>query len=195
MFTDNNQLKLNLNAVVDNLNLVNLVHNPSPIIIEKSQSNTSNNHLYGRNTTDKYPKSRHINNFEFIDEEKLTIYSYLVQRDLKTKEYLNKYELEQFEKSSEPVKTKEIQTKKTEIRIKPTSSSSTTSTNSFKSQESVPIPKSNQITNKNPVNKPLNDINELKKCCDDSIKTITNLEQQTLQCKKLVSNFFKMKII
>ena len=87
--TASNQLKLNLNAVVDNLNLVNVVHKPQPIQFVKTNS-------YGRTFNEHTAAD---NRFELIDETKLSMYSYLVQRELKTKAWLSKYELE---KPTEP---------------------------------------------------------------------------------------------
>ena len=80
--TVKNQLKLNLDAVVDNLNLVNLCHNPKPILIEKKSNQTAAGHARNYFGTNSIGKS----SFEFVDEEKMSMYSFLVQRDLKTKE-------------------------------------------------------------------------------------------------------------
>ena len=92
-----NQLKLNLNAFVDNLNLVNVVHQPKPIVIEKGISNDAalGSSFYGRKAGDGAVR-RSTNcsgaNFEYIDQEKMSMYSYLIQRDLKTKEWMSKFE-------------------------------------------------------------------------------------------------------
>lgn len=78
------QLKLNLNAVVDNINLVNVNHKPEPILINKTAKfNNFSRHDQDRNVNFNIQPS-----FEYIDEEKLSMYAFLAKRELKNKEWL-----------------------------------------------------------------------------------------------------------
>ena len=189
----NNQLKFNSNAVVDNLYLVNLVHDPEPILIEnRSNLNRNPNDFYhGRLNSAKFKNSN--SNFEFIDEEKLSIYSYLIQRDLKTKEYLNKFELEQFEKPiQKPIQLEN--NKKANKENKSQSSLKSSSSSNFSQKTSIQTEVTPRVTPPNKIHlqsnpKVSNDVSELKKCCDDSVKSIENLESQLNQCKTYLLNF------
>lgn len=93
--SNSNQLKLNLDAFVNKLNLVNVVHKPQPIVIEKISSNNGRgNNDYERTY---FTNANPTTSYEFIDENKMSMYSYLIQRDMKTKEWLSKFEQGQYD--------------------------------------------------------------------------------------------------
>ena len=191
-----NQLKFNLNAVVDNLNLVNLVHKPKPILIEKINTLTpDNSNYYGRNRAEQAGAFRNDvistgSNFEFIDETKMSMYSYLVQRELKNKEWLSKFELDQADKtnivSNKSNENKQPVATKTNIK-KPAANSNkqiafqTEESDSKSKLGSNNASRTSLITH-NTSNKASNELNELKKCGDDTIKAIENLEKQLNEC-------------
>lgn len=79
------QLKLNLNAVVDNINLVNVNHKPEPILINK----TAKFNNFSRHDPDRNVNFNIQPSFEYIDEEKLSMYAFLAKRELKNKEWLS----------------------------------------------------------------------------------------------------------
>lgn len=166
--TASNQLKLNLNAVVDNLNLVNVVHKPQPIQFVKTSS-------YARSFNDPSSSST-ANQFEIIDETKLSMYSYLVQRELKTKEWLSKYELG---KSEPPPKVEPNKPASQAPNKNPAPKPNT--------QKIQPKPKTDPPAADKPFNKfhskPINDLEELKKCCEDTIRSLEHLESQLNEFK------------
>jgi hypothetical protein len=162
--TASNQLKLNLNAVVDNLNLVNVVHKPQPIQFVKTSS-------YARSFNEP-SSSTAANRFEIIDETKLSMYSYLVQRELKTKEWLSKYELGKQEpppkvepnKPASQAPVKNPPPKPNAPKIQP------------KTADKPQFNKSHP--------KPINDLVELKnKCCEDTVRSLEHLESQLSEFK------------
>jgi hypothetical protein len=190
-----NQLKFNLKAVVDNLNLVNIVHKPEPILINKIGIK---NHVHydGRMvaTSSDFRPAKASGNFELIDETKLSMYSYLIQRDLKTKEWLSKYELSNAVTTDKPeVEKKEV--KKQTIKTKENKSVafSTTVTNKLPARPILKQPLEQDVSNRiqpaasvsstSNALKSGNEILELSKCCDDSIKSIENLYKQLNECK------------
>lgn len=164
---ESNQLKLNLNAVVDNLNLVNVVHKPNPIVIEKLPSNEFNCRFPSTNM------HRSHSQFEYIDENKLSMYSYLVQRDLKNKEWFSKYELNNFEQlvarpneKSDPA----IKTNKKENQKRSDEQSASTMVKPISKKLSPKITKSL-------------DPNEFSLCCIDLSKNLENLLNILSECK------------
>jgi hypothetical protein len=204
--TRNNQLKFNLNAVVDKLNLVNLVHQPAPILIEKS-SNLSKNRFHSLTNSEKNVNFKSSQNFEFIDEEKLSMYAFLVQRDLKTKECFNNYEQEKFDQQAEKdeeirsvvqiwnknVEKQSINNKKN--KSKATVISSLNQPPSFQldasAEAKIPLV-ADGLKFPTQINKSLNHLIDLKKCCEDSIKSIENLGNQLSQCKCLFLKLFEL---
>jgi hypothetical protein len=187
MFSESNQLKFNLNAIVDNLNLVNLTHQPKPILIEKNYSNNKNK-FYGRINNEK--RFHFENNFELIDQEKLSMYSFLIQRDLKNKEYLKN------QNDFEPTVNKENNKVHQKISIQENNSKSSTNNGNKASvvissssvNKKIPqnISKSTVAVNKIQKQiKPSQDLNDIKKCSDDTIKSIENLLKQLNQCNKI----------
>lgn len=160
-----NQLKLNLNAVVDNLNLVNVVHKPSPIVIEKISSNGSNSRFPSTNLL-------HSNSqFEYIDENKLSMYSYLVQRDLKTKEWLSRYESNNFEQLvSKPKETSDSVLKSKQKDLKRLDGQSVATL--VKPTPKTITPKTVKPTASN----------DLGLCCQDLTKNLENLANILTEC-------------
>ncbi|CAF0890421.1 unnamed protein product [Brachionus calyciflorus] len=152
---ESNQLKFNLDTIVDKLNLVNIVHKPRPILIEKINSKDSNsrvrNDLFASNSQ-----------FEVIDEAKMSMYSFLVQRELKTKEWLSKYESNNFEP---PVK--QVQSKETTKPSKPITKNEAQSITSMV----------NPTTRVSAQKLKTSNSNELDKCCQDLFKIFENLFQ------------------
>ena len=193
-----NQLKFNLNAVVDNLNMINLVHPPKPILIENLHTNASNNSLYGRNQNLYNSNRRAHQEFEYIDETKMSMYSFLIERDLKTKEWLSKYELEHFNESRiDKSKTNENK-EPLNVKHKPSgtktvttnSTATTTSSNNnkgfaFETKKTVPVSSKTSIRTNLSIHptKSTNDLVEIKKCCDDTVKAMENLENQLNECE------------
>ena len=192
-----NQLKFNLNAIVNNLNMVNLVHQPKPILIEnlsnKNFANIQTN--YGRNSSINKPLNA-VNEFEVIDETKMSMYSFLAQRELKTKEWLSKWHEQSNEsdrgnnstnKTIENIKNK--QSKKIEVKSqvgfesKPIAAASKLNNN--KSLSTSNSSKLSVITTAStPLAGNTNDLNEqIKKCCQETINSIANLEKQLNECK------------
>ena len=183
-----NQLKFNLNAVVDTLNLVNLVHNPKPILIEKLGNNASANATYGRNSNYNNASKHQHQEFQVIDETKLSMYSFLVQRELKTKEWLNKYEIERFnEKTTNENKQPKKETMSKEVAFKsthnPVKHGAVDSKASLSSKSNISSNYS-AINTSTSTGKSTNDLNEVRKCCEDTIKSIENLLSQLNECKK-----------
>jgi hypothetical protein len=200
MSSTENQLKFNLKAVVDNLNLINIVHKPEPILISKI--NSSKSYYDGRNVSGDFRASKSSSCFEVIDETKLSMYSYLIQRDLKAKEWLSKYEQNNASQSSldlrsidKPVKQ---DTKKTSVRSNENKNVAFSTTVTSKVPNAVvrPIlkqkPLEQDVSNKMPSSIPsssstsslksTSEVQELKRCCDDSIKSIENLNSQLHEC-------------
>jgi hypothetical protein len=186
-----NQLKFNLNAVVDNLNMINLVHAPKPILIENLHANTSSNTLYGRNQTLYNSSKGSGQEFEFIDETKMSMYSFLIQRELKTKEWLSKYELDHFDETKsvknqnnenrEPSKAKQ---KPSDMKV-PTNSNSNNKISAFETKKTVASAASKTSIRTNfslHPTKSTNDLVEVKKCCDDTVKAMESLEKQLNEC-------------
>jgi hypothetical protein len=193
-----NKLRLHQKAIVDNLNLVNIVHDPQPIIFEKPISNDSKSFYRGSdyfndNVQHKFKPSA---SFEFIDVDKLSMYSYLVKREFQEKEWLSKYyqneQNNNNNKNEKPVKipkpVAKTESKKsvgfmganTKIEeAKLTNSKSATSTISSSSTTT------NRTINKPKMNKSDTEIGDLVKCCEDSIKAIEFMEKQLNECKFL----------
>jgi hypothetical protein len=89
-----NQLKFNLNSIVNNLNLVNYVHQPAAIIFDNNQIRRKTFQYYGRNGGGgELISNNDDENYQFIDEQKMKMYSFLAARDLKEKERFNRYNL------------------------------------------------------------------------------------------------------
>lgn len=154
-----NQLKLNLNTVVDGLNLVNVVQRPQPIVITGAAGRS-----YSPPTRD-HGLSRNQSGFEVIDEKKLSMYSYLVKREMKTKEWLSKFNLDYPGPASALESSKAPEKKK--------------------SATSVPkVPTARKETRLSRVSgsKPSNGLEELKKCCDETVRSIEYLEQKLSEC-------------
>jgi hypothetical protein len=207
----NKQLKFNLNAVVDNLNLVNVCHNPKPIIIQ-------NNFTHGKISRDM---SNNIENktkssFEFIDEEKMSMYSFLIKRDIQTKEWLSKFELDQQNKQEAKlnesilsIKTVTNSTarkmstdslnKKQKFSNQETANSKNANTKNTNSNFSKPSAQINKAFTSELTNLDDNDLvptklpsaltksapsglNEINKCGEDSIKSIEFLIKQLDEC-------------
>ena len=186
-----NQLKFNLNTVVDNLNLVNVVHQPEAISIDKiSMSHFQNFNQtkvngYGRLNNERNIRFKDEGNkkFEFIDEEKLSMYSFLVQRDLKLKEWMSNFDNGNFTNESN---SKVMPEKDTNKSVKSPNSKTDKKTNENKNGEK-PSKENNDIKAK-PLDmqiapKSTSELNELKKCCDDSVKAIEHLQKQLNECK------------
>jgi len=184
-----NQLKFNLDALVNKINLVNLVHQPQPIVVEKSQANQTN---YGRNCNSNQIKKTN-SSFELIDEDKLSMYSYLIQRDLKTKQWLSKFsdQIPERDENSKPAQSAE-QAKKTTIK-----SNSDTNKPAPKQEQNKSL---NEMSSTRP-GKPIlinkdkkaeNEIDELKKCCDETIQAVKSLQENLIECKRLF--FYKCHI-
>lgn len=175
-----NQLKFNLDALVDKINLVNLVHQPQPIVVEKSHANQTN---YGRNSNSNQIKKTN-SSFELIDEDKLSMYSYLIQRDLKTKQWLSKFsdqipERDENNKPSKPAeqakKTANLDAKNPELKQERKKSIS---------GESSTRPGKPILINKD--KKTENEIDELKKCCDETVQAVKALQENLVECKCLL---------
>lgn len=163
---ESNQLKLNLNAVVDNLNLVNVVHKPNPIVIEKAPSNGSNSRFSSSNVV------RSNSQFEYIDENKLSMYSYLVQRDLKTKEWLSKFESNNFEQL--------VPKPNGSSESKPSAKNKDIKKNDSQSLETMVKPTPKKTLQK--ASKPFLS-NDLSLCCSDLEKNLENLLNILTECK------------
>jgi hypothetical protein len=165
-----NQLKLNSNTVIDGLNLVNVVRKPQPIIIENV------NH---RNLS---PPTRDVvfnkrSDFEVIDVNKMTMYSYLVKRELKTKDWLSKFHLNNAQSNNAPNTQNVSSSKKTPEKKKSVM---------FLAENNLDKKTVNTLspTRVNRVfSKPNNELNELQNCCSESIKAIEYLEQKLNECK------------
>lgn len=208
--TCDNQLKFNLNAIVDNLNLVNLVHQPNAIIIDKNIKRKITN--YERRSRSDFENNEKIfnntkNNFQYIDEEKLSMYSFLVERELKEKERLSKYNFIEHQKNElnkNDDDDDDIKIKKTNDKNKNNNFNSNDNLNknkkikkspiknkhvAFSSSSSLLLLTNNSVKNNLNDNKKLqhkhsvtlND--ELEKLFQDSIKTIKYLEKQLNECK------------
>ena len=171
-----NQLKFNLDTATANINLINVVHNPQSISILK-ESKSKN---FSREA------DRNVNNikssFEYIDEEKLSMYAFLVKRDIRTKEWLGKYDQHDHEQLNEAMSsfgksdkvnnstapkpetqpTKSIIKKKTEQPVKDTA----------KKPSSTP-----------PILNTKSDHADINKCCVDSVSSIEFLQKQLSECK------------
>ena len=173
-----NQLKLNSNTVIDGLNLVNVVQRPQPIVIENVNRAGRRNHSPPTRDSD-FRNSR--SDFEVIDENKLTMYSYLVKREMKTKEWLSKFHLDYPNRSlveenpnvKQPV-AKTANEKKKRIMFNDESKKPNTSV-SRKSPSRISRISSDSKTN--------NELEDLKSCCDETIKSIEYLEQKLSECK------------
>lgn len=172
-----NQLKLNLNSVVDGLNLVNVVQKPQPITIH----NLSNTRNFSPPTRD--PNSSHFHNpsdFEVIDEDKMRMYSYLVRREMKTNEWLSRFHLthpdsSQFGNLENSKKIGDLN--KPVDRKRSIASKSKTTTTQVKSNKS-PSRVNRVISHA----KPANELEELKNCCDETVKSIEYLENKLSEC-------------
>lgn len=168
-----NQLKLNANAIVDPLNLVNVVHRPKPIVIENL------GHGLSRAPSDFLIRPR--SDFEVIDEKKLSMYSYLVRRDLKNKEWMNKYHADQSLIHEEP--TRDVDARpRTDVNIKKPIKKKSVVFSSSTEFGRTPIHKSptRSITSHT---KPANDLVELRNCCDETVRSIEYLENKLSECE------------
>jgi hypothetical protein len=205
-----NKLKLHQKAIVDNLNLVNIVHDPQPIIFEKPISNDNKNYYRGSDyfDDDNHRKNKPTANFELIDVDKLSMYSYLVKREFQEKEWLSKYyqnEQNYDKKNEEPIKIPRTVTKTeskksvgftgVNTKIDEAKLINTKSSTSIISSSSTTT---NRILtlNKPIMNKSDSEIVDLVKCCDDSIKAIEYMEKQLNECKfNFFYNLFKLSTI
>ena len=197
-----NQLKFNLNTIVDNLNLINIVHKPEPIVIQNLR--TQQTRYDNRNALDKSSTSQSNNYFEVIDEGKLSMYSYLIQRDLKTKEWLSKFELNNYN-STDPAAAAAAAAAKVSSNISKLAGNVDKNLPKQTSIEKVTHNKSvafsTTVTNKKPKQvlkaakvgqneiadalyptKLTNDYVELRKCCEDTVNTIEHLNSQLNEC-------------
>ena len=166
MSVESNQLKFNLNAVVDKLNLVNVLHKPDPIYIEKIPSK---NNLRAHESSYFNPHSH----FEVIDETKMSMYSYLVQRELKNKEWLSKFDPDRIE-IKKPTTTTTAKPSKSIIKKPNTDVQST----------SIMVNPNNANPTTRIVSKPVkNQSSELKKCCEDLVKNFENFSKILSECK------------
>ncbi len=184
------QLKLNMNAIVDKINLINVTHKPEPICIDKKFTKTNN---YSNTNPDRNVCVK--SSFEYIDEEKLLMYSFLAKRDLKTKEWLTSQPVsDTTQEQRQPVRL----VKKIENAKKPSAIHIATSS----IQKSLD---SNLVTDVE-VLKPFQNNsnikcegNDVKKCCDESIRSIEHLLHQLNTCKYYGSlkdkNIFRLVLI
>ena len=191
-----NQLKLNLNAFVDNLNLVNVVHQPNPICIEKKGAGPTIGARACAGTTAFSAVRSSRQSFEYIDEEKLSMYSYLVQRDLKTKEWMsnlassNVDELKKLCKEKQPKRqAKEIDidafiqnqaTSKATVELKAFNKpvvNENSSNHTASSASNGPLAKTKPSTQEAQT--------DLKKCNIDLMRTLEHLAKQLNECKAL----------
>lgn len=170
-----NQLKFNLDAVTNNLNLVNIVHNPQPISILKDSKVVSRD------------ADRNVNNmkssFEYIDEEKLSMYAFLVKRDIKTKEWLGKYDQHDHEQLNEAMASFNKTPKDHSV---PNNTQHSNVIPNKKITNDKPKAVANDTAKKNLVNAGLNvktDHGDINKCCHDSVASIEFLQKQLSECK------------
>lgn len=113
-----NQLKFNLNSLMSNLNLVNVIKQPKPIIIE----NVRQYHRVIPNT----PQAS--SEFKYIDEEKLAMYSFIAKRNLQEKEWRSRFE----QLDEKPVKLAKDSDKKSQEQKQLKSNEKTNSVNKKK---------------------------------------------------------------
>lgn len=171
---NSNQLKLNLDTVVDGLNLVNVVRRPQPIVFANVTGTGIRNH--SPPTRDSGLKDyRQSTDFEVIDENKMTMYSYLVRREMKTKEWLSRFHLSRPGEERDENKEK-CAKKPTAGEKKKTAVVSRTGT-----KNRSPGGRINRITGF--ASKTSNDFVELKTCCDETVRSIEYLEQKLRECK------------
>jgi hypothetical protein len=196
-----NKLKLHQKAIVDNLNLVNIVHDPEPIIFEKRIGTEKNDFYRGSSYFDDDTHQRYQSasaNFEFIDVDKLSMYSYLVKREFQQKEWLSKYyQNEQNNSYKNDIKEEPVKIPKAVTKTESKKNVAFTGDNTIKNEQAKlinskssisTITSSSTTTNRvNNLNKPImnksdSEIADLVKCCDDSIKAIEFMEKQLNEC-------------
>jgi hypothetical protein len=169
-----NQLKLNLDALVSNLNLVNIIQQPKPIMIENVNNKIFSNY--------NQPQSVGNGGFNLINEDKLKMFSFLAERKLKEKDWHSKYFTENPSNLSNKKNTKD-------------SSNKVIKNNKVKIDTQAV--EKNHIDEKNHKNFeilfnviPLNvKINEMKAICKHLMSSVENLEKVLNECKKIALFF------
>ena len=203
-----NQLKLNLNAVVDNINLVNVGRKPEPILINKTSKFNNFSRDPDRNVNFNVQPS-----FEYIDEEKLSMYAFLAKRELKSKEWLAK-DCENNDNRENHLNESVISNSKPPAR-KPslnglasttgsskafsknlTVSSKSSTINTGAGLDSVKVGTARSLVNSHRSEQMPNselEFSEMKKCYLDTVKSFEFLQKQLNECKLSVVGEFTWK--
>jgi hypothetical protein len=187
--SNSNQLKLNLDALVSNLNLVNIIHQPKPIVIE----NVNNKHL-----NNDYNQTYSNNGYNLIDENKLKMFSFLAERKLKEKEWHSKYFGENTVVKPSPKEPINSNNKKI-LPKNPVNKQSVNPSNNARAETPTERNKSakncDEKMHKNAYIlfniAPLDvKMKEIQAICKQLMITVENLEKILVECKRLVSSFF-----
>lgn len=180
-----NQLKLNANSVVDGLNLVNVIQRPQPIVIHNLSGGGRN---YSPPTRDFTGRQ---SDFEVIDEDKMQMYSYLVRREMKTKEWLSRFSLTHPDKLPGP---HGLEADAVTATRKPANGgfvrpiitrqpvSSRTSQSPSSSRRVLVNSKKSSSSN--------DELDELRTCCEETLKAIEYLEKKLSECKSTKIFYF-----
>ena len=181
-----NQLKLNLDALVSNLNLVNIIQQPRPIMIE----NVNNKIFSNYNQNHQMMTS---NGFNLINEDKLKMFSFLAERKLKEKEWHSKYFSENTTANA---------------NNKQKNTSNTNTNNNSKEKVNKLIKNNNNplvAVDKKIVDGPKNieilfnmlpldvKINEMKIICKNLMSAVESLEKVLTECK-IILLFFELGV-
>lgn len=181
------QLKFNLDALVTNLNLVNIIHQPKPIIIENVKNNYKLADSYDH---DQYNNTRNSNQgFNLINANKLEMFSFLAERKLKENEWKSKYlnvdliekKGAKVEKVKKPTSARiENSNNKALVPKRPTSSLSQQTNSSL----DKPKPPPKELVDNFFKVVPLDiKINDLKLICKQLVNTLEVLEKTLIECK------------
>ena len=161
-----NQLKLNLDALVSNLNLVNIIQQPKPIVIENVNNKIFSNYSHTQRNAN--------NSFNHIDEDKLKMFSFLAERKLKEQEWHSKY----FDSSKKDSKEAPVTNKK-----KPINNKNTRIDSSFEKKnaaDKIGNKKTEILFNVIPLDVKLA---EMSRICKHLMSAVDTLESVLLECK------------
>jgi hypothetical protein len=182
-----NQLKFNLGSVLDNINMVNIVHRPQPLIIE---NNVNHRRVAAERDLHRLGTS---NSFQYIDEQKLNMYTYLIRRDMQAKNTIGKYEPALIENLNDSLLGKDKIRKYTadkSVGLTKNVSDASMAT-AIKNESNWNEKEKSRVgpgLSKKPMS-PTNNFDDVKRVCEDAINAIEQLKQQFIECK-LLSLFF-----
>ena len=182
---------------MNQLNMINLVHDPTPIVFERSVTTTMRAISGANRATGGGGDNQPRFGFEMIDERRLSMYSFLIERELKAKQWMSQFRLNEEKQKSGGGQTKpsvatprvDAKTKPSIARQRPTNTTEATTKRrsqspaaaAAKSSRNRPMVSNNVVADSAQTRR-ANELVELKRCADECLSTLDMLEHQLNEC-------------